>query len=213
MVQDPSFVPVLATRVTQLRDAMRQAAEGSFDEALRLIDGSATDAFGELERAVRGLIGDFRLAIEQNAVSLEEFSASKRELLDKLDTIEAQHAAIQKLSAPIIDVWDGVVTVPLSGVLDRSGADELTGRLLARIGRSRTTWVILDLTGATELDHEIVRLLVALASAVRLMGARAMLTGIGPRVAQLLASLEISTENLRPVSTLQEALKLCMAQT
>lgn len=211
MTSDP-LVSVSAARLARVREALSRAAEGDFDAALGRLDGAPADEFGEIERAVRSLIIDFRLAIEQNSISIEEFSASKRELLDKLDTIEAQHAAIQRLSAPIIDVWDGVVTVPLSGVLDRSGAQELTARLLAQIRREHTAWVILDLTGATQLDREIAERLLRLASAVRLMGARCMVTGIGPQMAQILVSLGVSTDALRPVATLKEGLKLCMSR-
>lgn len=206
------LVSVSAARLALLREALGRAAEGDFDAALPGLDGATADEFGEIERAVRGLITDFRLAIEQNALSIEEFSASKRELLDKLDTIEAQHAAIQRLSAPIIDVWDGVVTVPLSGVLDSSGAQELTARLLAWIHREHTAWVVLDLTGATQLDREIAERLLRLSSAVGLMGARCMVTGIGPQIAQILVSLGVSTDALRPVASLKEGLKLCMSR-
>jgi rsbT co-antagonist protein RsbR len=212
MAEDSPPVPVPAARLANLRDAVERAVEGAFEQALRRLHGPPADEFGAVERAIFGLIDDFRLAIEQNAQAIEDFSRSKGELLATIDKIGEQHAAIQKLSAPIIDVWDDVVTVPLSGVLDRSGAQELTTRLLAWIHRARTAWVILDLTGATRLDLEIAELLVRLASAVRLMGAQCLVTGLGPQVAQSMVSLGISTADLRPVASLKEGLKLCMSR-
>ncbi len=211
MAHDPS-IPISTARLARLRDAVDRAAQGAFAEARQVLDDAPDDELGAVERAVSGLIHDFRLAIEQNALAIDDFCASKRELLDKLDMIEAQHAAIQKLSAPIIDVWDGVVTVPLSGVLDRTGARELTAALLAWIHRERTAWVIVDLTGATRLDQEIAEHLLRLSSSARLMGARCMVTGIGPQVAQIMASLGISTDDLHPVATLKEALRRCMSR-
>ena len=207
---DPSIVSIPTSRLAHLRDAVLRAVEGDFDAALRALAAAPVDEFGGLERAVRELVADYRLAIDQNAMSIAEFTASQHELLAKLETIEQQHAAIQRLSAPIIDVWDGVVTVPLAGVLDADGARELTARLLAVIHRARIAWVIVDLTGATHLDVAVAQHILRLSRAVALMGARCLVTGVAPQVAHSIVALGVSAEDLRPMASLKEALKLCM---
>lgn len=200
-------------RLTRLRDALNVAADGDFDAALQRLGAAEPGLTAEVEQAARGLISDYRMLVAQHSFAIDEFVAAKHELQRKLDTIHQQHAAIQKLSAPIIDVWDGVVTVPLTGDVDGAYADELAARLLARIERSRVAWVIVDLTGAAELDTRLANNLLQLSRAVRLMGAQCLITGIGPQAAQTLVSMGVSLAGLHPLSSLREGLKHCISRT
>lgn len=199
--------------LTRLRDALVLASDGGFDDALLRLGAGEPGPTAEVEQAARALISDFRMLVAQHSFALDEFLAAKRELQRKLDTIELQQAAIRNLSAPIIDVWEGVVTVPLAGDIDGAYAEELASRLLARIERSRVVWVILDLTGAAQLDTRLANHLVNLARAIRLMGAQCLVTGIGPQAAQTLVSLGVSLDGLHPLSSLREGLKHCLARS
>lgn len=201
----------LREHLTRLRDALHRAIDGDFDDALQRLGPGEPGLTAEVEQAARALIGDYRMLVAQHSFAIDEFLVAKRELHHKLATIEQQQAAIQKLSAPIIDVWDGVVTVPLAGDIDGGHADELAARLLARIERSRVAWVILDLTGAAHLDTRLANHLITLSRAIRLMGAQCLVTGIGPQAAQTLVSLGVSLAGLRPLSSLREGLKYCLA--
>jgi rsbT co-antagonist protein RsbR len=71
--------------------------------------------------------------------------------------------------------------------------------------------VILDLTGVAQIDAALAGHLVQLARAVRLMGARALVTGIGPGVARTLAGLDVSLAGLHPLASLRDGLKFCLA--
>jgi rsbT co-antagonist protein RsbR len=211
MAENTAIVPVAAERLSRLRMAMALAAEGAFEDAAALLESPPQDAFGEVERAARSFISDHRIAVEQSELSIEEFKASKQELLKKLATIEQQRAAIQRLSAPIIDVWDGVVTVPLIGLWDSARAEDLRERLLARIEQMGTPWVILDLTGVDQVDSLITEHLIKLTRAVRMMGAQCLVTGMRAHMAQMLASLGTSLGGLRPILTLKDGLKYCLS--
>jgi len=203
----------LTERLSRLRRAVTLASEGAFGDAAELLDGAQRDDLGEVEEVVLSLITEYKIAIALSEVTIEEFRVSKRELLQKLDTIQRQREAIQRLAAPIIDVWDGVITVPLSGVLDDAHAAELTERLLARIQNARTAWVILDLTGVEVVNSSTVGHLIKLAGAVRLMGASCMVTGIQAGMAQTLASVGAPLEGIWPVATLREGLKRCLSRS
>ena len=52
------------------------------------------------------------------------------ELLEKLATIEQQRVAIRELSTPVIEVWDGVLCLPVVGVMDTICSAEMTEALL-----------------------------------------------------------------------------------
>lgn len=210
--EDTALVPVAAERLARLRRAVTMASEGEFTDAVELLGAPQQDDFGDVEQSLGAFINDLRLAIEHNDAALDELKTSKLELQQKLATIERQRSAIQELSAPIIDVWDRVLTIPLTGLLDSVRAQELTERLLARIGEASVAWVILDLTGIESVDTSIASHLIKLAGAVRLMGAECLLTGIGPSVAQTFVSLGVELEGLRPMANLREGLKYCLAQ-
>jgi rsbT co-antagonist protein RsbR len=209
---DPLLVTVPAERLSRLSQALKQASEGEFTEAIELLRDSSQGELGEVERDVRVFIADFKLMIQQSELATEEFEISKRELFQKIDTIEEQRAAILELSAPIIDVWEGVVTVPLVGAMDSARVDELTERLLTAIHRTRSVWVLLDLTGAGKLGEAGGQSIIKLARAIRLMGAECLLTGISGEVARGLVSSEIALEGIKTIATLRAGLRHCLSQ-
>ena len=211
--EEPKRVTVAVDRLSRLQQAVTLAAEGAFEDALKLLDASSQDELGDVERTVRSFIKDYKLAIEQSALSVDEFADSRRELERKIEMIEEQRAAIQKLSAPIIDVWEGIVTVPLTGDLDNARIHELAERLLIHIQSTQTGWVILDLTGTAQLDGESGSSLLRLSSAVRLMGAECLLTGIGNSVARMLVTAGISIEGIRSIASLRQGIKYCLSRT
>lgn len=210
--EKPDVVAVPAEALTRLLRAITIASEGSFVEALELLDKSSPGQFGTIEHVLRSFIKDYKISVEQSALSIEEFTASQRALERQLHTTAQQQRAIQKLSAPIIDVWNGIVTIPLVGDLDSIRMQELGERLLNHIQSTRTSWVLLDLTGAGQLDAQVASSLVKLSHAVRMMGAQCLLTGIGESVARLLVTIGASVEGIQSVSSLREGLKYCLSQ-
>jgi rsbT co-antagonist protein RsbR len=52
--------------------------------------------------------------------------------------------------------------------------------------------------------------LIQLARAVQLLGARCILTGLGPDVARTLATIGVSFDELNPMRSLREALEYCI---
>jgi rsbT co-antagonist protein RsbR len=210
--EDEPFVPVNAGRLARMRRAVALASEGSFAEAVDLLTPEVEDDFGAVEHDLRLFIHELKIAIEQTDAAIEELRSSKRELQVQLTTVERQRIAIRELSAPIIDVWDGILTIPLVGMIDSARMVELTERLLARIAQASIAWVIFDLTGIDVVDIEIANHLSKLAEAVRLMGTGCLLAGIRPRVAQTFVSLDTPLGDLRVVGSLRDGLRFCLAQ-
>jgi rsbT co-antagonist protein RsbR len=135
---------------------------------------------------------------------------TKLELERRLVTIQDQQRAIHELSAPVINVWDNVLTVPLIGTMDNHRANELIERLLGAVGRSGTRYVILDLTGVDALDTSIAGHLLRLLLSLRLLGVEGLVTGISPQVAQTMVGLGVEFENVRTFRSLREGLRYCM---
>jgi rsbT co-antagonist protein RsbR len=146
------------------------------------------------------------------ALSLDISAAvrTKLELERRLATIENQQRAIHELSAPVINVWDNVLTVPLIGMMDAQRANELIERLLTAAGQTNTRYVILDLTGVDALDTAIAGHLLRLVQSLRLLGVEGLVTGISPRVAQTMVGLGVDMEDVRTFRSLRESLRYCM---
>src|SRR6202000_743983 len=76
----------------------------------------------------------------------ERGAPCKKELEEKLGTIEVQRAAIRELSTPIIEVWEGVLCLPVVGVLDSTRSAEMTEALLSAIVQKQAECAIIDIT-------------------------------------------------------------------
>ncbi|HRI67132.1 MAG TPA: PAS domain S-box protein [Polyangium sp.] len=109
--------------------------------------------------------------------------------LRERERIQAQ--TIQQLSVPIIDVWEGVIALPIVGAIDEARAVHMTEELLTVLTTNNTRFAILDLTGATAMDGSIAARLGNMIQAVRLVGSECLISGLGPQLARVLVELDI----------------------
>lgn len=147
------------------------------------------------------------------AGSFSDLTARKNaeaELRAQLDLIRRQQEAIHVLSAPIIEVWDGVLTMPVVGPLDRERAQAMLEALLAAVQRSRSRQVIIDVTGVAVIEADTAAQIVRIVSAIRLLGAQGIVVGIQPPVAQAIVSLGVDLSSITTLSNLRQALMRCM---
>jgi anti-anti-sigma regulatory factor len=137
----------------------------------------------------------------------DEILAAKREAEA---ANRAKDALIEELSTPVITVWDGVLLGPVVGSLSRERADLMTAAVLGAVVARQARVVILDVTGARKMDADAVQHLTRAASAVRLMGAECIITGIGADTARTLvrAGIELSGTHVR--RTLADGLAFAM---
>ncbi len=127
--------------------------------------------------------------------------------LEKEKKIVAQREELIELSTPVIDVWEGVLTVPIMGVLDSERASRISEALLTQIVEKNAVSAIIDISGISSVDSAVADLLIRTAKAVKLVGAEAILTGVGVEIAQTIADLGIDMEGLKTMSTLRDGLK------
>lgn len=176
--------------------------EGAFIEA---IARSIVDDRGER----MGAVVVFRDISERkrHEMELAQKLASERE---KNEMLERLRVAVNELSTPILEVWDGVLALPLIGVVDSKRAQQVMTRLLESVVDMQAHFVIIDVTGVPVLDTATADHLLKLVRAVELLGARCMLTGIGPSVAQTLVDLGVSFGSLVTLRNLKHGLRTCM---
>ena len=120
--------------------------------------------------------------------------------------IEAQRAALRELSTPIIPLSDGVIAMPLIGSIDSGRAQQVVESLLNGVVEHSAKAAILDITGVQVVDTQVADVLLRAAQAVRLLGARVIITGIRPEVAQTLVGLGLDLSGITTLATLQSGI-------
>lgn len=120
--------------------------------------------------------------------------------------IQRQAALLSEISLPLIPLTDRVVVVPLIGSLDEQRTQALLETLLQGAARLGAETLLLDITGVPLIDTAGAGALIQIAQAVQLLGARVVLSGIRPEIAQTLVSLGADMRTMRTHSTLQAAI-------
>ncbi len=137
----------------------------------------------------------------------------QEELLKKRDEdIRHLQEEILELSTPVIEVWDGVLALPLVGTLDSHRAQSAMERLLVTIESTRSPFVIIDITGVPNVDTAVANYLLQTVDAVRLMGSEAVLTGISSRIALTMAHLGVDLGTIKVRSRMADGLHYAMQQ-
>ncbi|MBA2645345.1 MAG: STAS domain-containing protein, partial [Pyrinomonadaceae bacterium] len=140
---------------------------------------------GDLETLLREMNFFTRLLDKMGLVMVENFIRSREEI------IRQQRADMLELSTPVIKVWDKILSLPIIGTLDSRRAQMMMESLLQKIVETGSTVAILDITGVRTMDTLVANHLIKTVTAARLMGARCILTGVSPAIAQTMVQLGI----------------------
>jgi rsbT co-antagonist protein RsbR len=117
--------------------------------------------------------------------------------------ITQQSLSLQELSSPVIRLWDGLLLLPLVGVVDTFRARQVTERLLEAITVFEATVTIIDVTGVPVFDTSVARHIMKAIDSAQLLGSRIVMTGISPEGAQTLTKLGISFAGVISRATLR----------
>jgi PAS domain S-box-containing protein len=124
--------------------------------------------------------------------------------------VQQQTKDIMELSTPVMQVWQGVVVAPLIGSLDSNRTQQFMERLLERIVETNSPLALVDITGVPTIDTQTAQHLIETISAVRLLGAQVVLTGVRPAIAQTLVHLGIDLSGITTRSSLSAGLLVAM---
>jgi rsbT co-antagonist protein RsbR len=182
-------VEIPRDRLERMIEVMASITTGEYDVRLE-IDDSREDDFTPVEYSVNFLTEQLRFERRQ-----------------KLELIEQQRRSIEELSTPIIKIWDQVLVLPLIGAIDTRRSQRLTESLLTDIAATMTRMAILDITGVPAVDSAVANHLIKTVSAVRLLGAECVITGIRPDVAQTIVHLGVDLSQIETLANLSEGLK------
>ena len=128
------------------------------------------------------------------------------------DIIKRQQQDLLELSTPVIKLFEGVLAVPMIGTLDSNRTQVVMETLLQRIVDTGSRLAIIDITGVPTVDTLVAQHLLKTVSAIRLMGADCIISGIRPQIAQTIVHLGIDLQGIASKSSLADALQLAMEQ-
>ena len=126
------------------------------------------------------------------------------------DVIRRQQEEMLELSTPVVQLWEGIVALPLIGTLDSSRTSVVMETLLQTIVSTRSELAIIDITGVPTVDTLVAQHLLKTVAAARLMGADCIISGIRPQIAQTMVHLQIDLSAVTTKATMAEALRFAL---
>lgn len=171
---------------------------------LRQLEHERKEMLEEIQRS------DERVAkLEETQKSAQQ--AAETRLSANIALLQQQRESILALSAPVIQVWEGVLVLPMIGQLDEVRIQTLMDNVLSGLSLKQSRFAVLDLTGVPDLDEGSAFRILRLAMAVRLLGADLLLCGMQAHVARRLTELRIDLGAIQVKQTLKDALRYCIA--
>jgi rsbT co-antagonist protein RsbR len=130
--------------------------------------------------------------------------------LAREELIRRQGEEMLELSTPVIQLWDGILAMPIIGTLDSSRTQVVMEALLQQIVATRSPIAILDITGVPTVDTLTAQHLLKTVAATRLMGAECIISGIRPQIAQTIVHLGVSLGDVVTKASLADAFRLAL---
>ena len=169
-------------------------------------------------------------ALKQEAGSDAEKLAAQTwaatELLDKLglhtvkafqmsreEVIGRQQTELLELSTPVVKLWDGILALPMIGTLDSARTQIVMESLLQKIVETESQIAIIDITGVPTVDTLVAQHLLKTVTAIRLMGADCIISGVRPQIAQTIVHLGVDLQGVTTKANLADALALALKRS
>ena len=141
-----------------------------------------------------------RLMHLETAVVVHTYNAVTEEALT------AQAKSLMEMSTPVTEIWEGVLLLPIVGIIDSHRAQDIMNAGLTKIAETRARIFILDISGVGVVDTAVANYLINITRATRLMGCEATISGVSPAIAQTIVELGIDVGRMKTTATMQDAL-------
>ena len=168
-----------------------------FDALRREIDGDVEALATETWRATE-------LLDSLGLLATEAFQKAREEVIAR------QQQELLELSTPVVQLWEGILALPLIGTLDSARTQVVMQNLLEAIVKTRSDFAIIDITGVPVVDTLVAQHLLKTVAAARLMGAECMISGIRPQIAQTIIHLGVDLSDVITKATLADAFAMTL---
>jgi rsbT co-antagonist protein RsbR len=129
------------------------------------------------------------------------------------EVIALQQQEMLELSTPVVQLWDGILALPLIGTLDSARTQVVMESLLQKIVDTGAHIAIIDITGVPTVDTLVAQHLLKTVAAARLMGAECYISGIRPQIAQTIVHLGIDLNDVVTKATLADAFRVAVERS
>lgn len=168
---------------------------------LRTAAGSDTSAFAEAMWAATRLVDKLGL------YTMEAFQKSREQVIAR------QQQELLELSTPVVELWTGILALPLIGTLDSARTQIVMESLLQKIVETGAPIAIIDITGVPMVDTLVAQHLLKTVAAARLMGADCIISGIRPQIAQTIVHLGVDLSAVTTKATLADAFAIALRRS
>jgi rsbT co-antagonist protein RsbR len=128
------------------------------------------------------------------------------------EVISRQQQELMELSTPVVQLWDGILALPLIGTLDSARTQVVMESLLQAIVDTGSEIAIIDITGVPVVDTLVAQHLLKTVAAARLMGADCIISGIRPQIAQTIVHLGVDISAVLTKATLAAAFAIALTR-
>lgn len=118
--------------------------------------------------------------------------------------------SLLEMSTPVTPIWDGILLLPLVGIVDSVRTQDIMNKTLAKIAETRARTFVLDISGVSAVDTAVANQLLKITRATQLMGCESIISGISPAIARTLVELGIHIGEVKTTATLRDALELAL---
>jgi len=149
------------------------------------------------------------------SVALDRLGLYTAEIYQKSreEVIVHQQREMLELSTPVVQLWQGVLGLPLIGTLDSARTQVVMENLLRSIVETGATIAVIDITGVPTVDTLVAQHLLKTVAAARLMGADCIISGIRPQIAQTIVHLGVDLNAVTTKATLADAFAVALQRT
>jgi|GEM_PF-1812445 Anti-anti-sigma regulatory factor (antagonist of anti-sigma factor) len=201
---------IISRPITRTLNQLTVAAQELATGKLSPVEVNSNDELGVLARAFNSMAAELSAQHEaQKNWNLEleqQVTARTQELQEALNRQQNLLQTIRDMSTPVLPVLNGVLVMPLIGVLDTKRMEQVQHTIMHSLSEYHAHTIILDVTGLPLIDTSVAKQLIVGMQQARLLGAQSIVVGITPEVAHTLVQLGIDFGSFRTLIDLQSAL-------
>ena len=166
-----------------------------------------TEAGGDANLLADEIWTATKLLDEFGLVTVKSFQRAREEVINR------QQQEMLELSTPVVKLWDGILALPMIGTLDSARTQIVMESLLHKIVETGSEIAIIDITGVPTVDTLVAQHLLKTVTAIRLMGADCIISGVRPQIAQTIVHLGVDLQGVTTKANLADALALALKRT
>lgn len=129
------------------------------------------------------------------------------------EKIQQHSSAMLEMSTPVTPIWEGILLLPLVGIIDSARTQDIMNKTLTKIAETRARVFVLDISGVGTVDTAVANQLIKITKATQLMGCESIISGISPTVARTIVELGVNVGEVKTTATLRDGFELALRST